>query len=245
MLSFRSLSGLGTFRRIVAITLRSLLILFVTLALAEIRLTQPNDTVTVLFLVDRSLSVPPDYDPDADPDSKEGRIDRRWERVRDFMCKAVEKRGDRHQRDQAGVILFGRRPRLELPPKDVPAFTKIPGPSSIQPPRLTATTPTSPPPSSWPWPLSPREPPSGLSCSVTATRTSAMPRSRPDWPNRTACRSMSFLWRIRAPQRERSPGAERGSAAAHRAGRPLPDQRDRAQLQPAAGEGRRELAHDS
>lgn len=129
LLSFRSLSGLGSFRRITAITLRSLLILFVTLALAEVRLTQPNEHVTVIFLVDRSLSVPPEYDPRADPESKEGRIDYRWERVKKFINEAVEKRGDSHKRDKAAVIVFGRRPRLELPPSDAPRlnFTEISG----------------------------------------------------------------------------------------------------------------------
>src|SRR5262249_8822117 len=120
------LAGLGTFRRILAISLRSLLILCVTLALAEIRLTQPNETVTVLFLVDRSLSVPPEYDPNADPNTKEGRIDYRWERIKKFICDAVEKRGDGHKRDRTGVILFGRRGRLDLPPSDVPSLAKDP-----------------------------------------------------------------------------------------------------------------------
>jgi len=125
-LSFRSLAGLGTFRRIVAITLRSLLILFITLALAEVRLTQPNESVTVLFLIDRSLSVPPEYDPNANPETKEGRIDYRWERIKKFICDAVEKRGDAHKRDRTGVILFGRRARLDLPPSDAPTLSKDP-----------------------------------------------------------------------------------------------------------------------
>ncbi|MBY0523325.1 MAG: VWA domain-containing protein [Gemmataceae bacterium] len=124
MLSFRSLSGLGTFRRWTAIGLRCSLIVFLTLAIAEVRLRQSNESVTVLFLVDRSLSVPPEFDPDADPNSKEGRIDHRWERVKQFITDAVEKRGDAHKRDKFGLIFFGRRPRLELPPSDAPTFTK-------------------------------------------------------------------------------------------------------------------------
>lgn len=128
-LSFRSLAGLGSFRRVCAIGIRCLLILFVTLALAEVRLSQPNETVTVLFLVDRSLSVPPEYDPRADPESKEGKIDYRWERLKKFINEAVEKRGDAHKRDKAGVIVFGTRPRLELPPSDAPRlnFQEISG----------------------------------------------------------------------------------------------------------------------
>lgn len=116
-LSFRSLAGLGSFRRWLAIGLRCLVIALLTLALAEVRLRQQNDSITVLFLVDRSLSVPPEYDPT-------GRIDLRWERVKTFLNDAMEKRGDAHKRDKAGVILFGRRPRLELPASDAPSFTK-------------------------------------------------------------------------------------------------------------------------
>src|SRR5581483_8478302 len=33
-----------------------------------------------------------------------------------------EKRGMAHDRDKAGIIVFGRRPRLELPPSDAPRF---------------------------------------------------------------------------------------------------------------------------
>ena len=34
----------------------------------------------------------------------------------------MEKRGSGHARDRAGLIVFGRRPRLELPPADAPRF---------------------------------------------------------------------------------------------------------------------------
>jgi uncharacterized membrane protein len=103
LLSFRSLAGLGPVRRWVAIGLRSALIVFLVLALAEVRLRHENETVTVLFLVDRSLSMP------EDPDD--------WERVKKFINDSVLLRKD--QRDKAGVIVFGRRPRLELPPSNV------------------------------------------------------------------------------------------------------------------------------
>src|SRR5438128_2534111 len=69
LLSFRSLSGLGPARRWLAIGLRCLLVVLLTLALAEVRLRHQNENVTVLFLVDRSLSVPEDFDPQADPRS--------------------------------------------------------------------------------------------------------------------------------------------------------------------------------
>ncbi len=114
-MSFRSLAGLGPIRRWVAIGLRCLLVLLLTLALAELRLRKPNDTTTVFFLVDRSQSVPQDISPD-DPTL----TDRRWQRIKDFVEKSVFKRGAGHERDQAGVIAFGRRPRIVLPASDVP-----------------------------------------------------------------------------------------------------------------------------
>jgi uncharacterized membrane protein len=119
-LSYRSLAGLGPVRRWIAIGLRCLLVVLLTLALAEVRIRHQNEAMTALFLVDRSLSIPEEYDPEANPDSP--RIDRRWERVEKFINNAVEKRGAEHKYDRAGLILFGRRPRLELPPSNAPLF---------------------------------------------------------------------------------------------------------------------------
>lgn len=121
-LSYRSLAGLGPVRRWVALGLRCSLIILLALALAEIRLRHPNENVTVLFLVDRSLSVPEEHDQTVDPKSPQAKIDQRWERIKKFINEAVEKRGASHDRDRAGVIVFGRRPRLELPPSAVPRF---------------------------------------------------------------------------------------------------------------------------
>ena len=119
-LSFRSLAGLGPVRRWVAIGLRCALILFLTLALAEVHLAHRNETTTVLFVVDRSLSVPQESYLDPSLQTRLG--DHRWDRIRDFINKAVENRGPGHERDKAGLIVFGRRPRLELPPSAVPQF---------------------------------------------------------------------------------------------------------------------------
>jgi uncharacterized membrane protein len=125
LLSFRSLAGLGPVRRWLAIGLRCALVTFLTLALAEVRLRHPNETVTVLFLVDRSSSIP--EEPAKDPTNPSKTIDRRWERIKRFINEAVEKRGPGHADDKAGVIVFGRRPRLELPPSDVKRlnFTEV------------------------------------------------------------------------------------------------------------------------
>src|SRR5579871_1483942 len=120
LLSYRSLAGLGPVRRWVAITLRCALILLLTLALAEVRIRHQNENVTVLFLVDRSLSIPEEFDPEAPTDSP--RVDLRWDRVEKFLNDTVSMRGPEHKYDRAGLILFGRRPRLELPPSNAPLF---------------------------------------------------------------------------------------------------------------------------
>ncbi len=125
--SYRSLAGLGRVRRWVALGLRCALVLFLTLALAEMRIKHQNENVTVLFLVDRSLSVPEEPDPNT-PD-----LDRRWERIKLFINDAVEKRGSGHERDQAGLIVFGKRPKLELPPSDAPRFKLTEVASAIDP----------------------------------------------------------------------------------------------------------------
>jgi uncharacterized membrane protein len=116
--SFRSLTGLGPMRRWLVLGLRCLLVTLVVLALAEMRLQHESDTVTVLFVVDRSLSVPEEIETDAG----DNKVDQRWERIKKFINEAVEKRGPDHKNDQAGVIVFGRQPRLELPPAKVPTL---------------------------------------------------------------------------------------------------------------------------
>jgi Mg-chelatase subunit ChlD len=103
LLSFQSLAGLGPVRRWVAIGLRCALVLFLTLALAEASSTTVPDTTTVIFAVDRSLSV---------PDELQARLEK-------FLNWAVEERGSGRERYKTGVILFARRPRLERAPSDV------------------------------------------------------------------------------------------------------------------------------
>ena len=114
--SRRSLSGLGPTRKWVAISARALVIALLAMALAEPRLRRQSEHVTVLFVVDRSFSVPQDLDP-SKPATEAA--DRRWNKVREFMENAVARRGTDRRHDQAGLILFGKRPRLALPPAAV------------------------------------------------------------------------------------------------------------------------------
>jgi uncharacterized membrane protein len=120
LVSYRSLAGLGPIRRWLAIGLRCALIVFLALALAEVRIRHQHENITVLFVADRSFSIPEEYDQSSVADST--RVDRRWERVERFVNDTVKLRGREHKADLAGLILFGRRPRLELPPSNAQSF---------------------------------------------------------------------------------------------------------------------------
>lgn len=128
--SRRSLSGLGPWRRRIAIGLRGFLVACLVLALAEPRIRRTSENVTTLFVIDRSFSVPPELDanrfgPDGEP------LDARWDRIKQFVDASVRQRSPDHRHDQAGVILFGRRPKLILPPAAVdrlPVDERLAGP---------------------------------------------------------------------------------------------------------------------
>jgi hypothetical protein len=115
-LARHSLSGLGTYRRWVAITTRCGIVALLACALAEPRVNRPSENVAVLFVLDRSQSLPQDIDPAA---ALADQVDRRWLRVRNFVRDAVLLRGVEHTRDKSGVVLFGKRPKLALPPASV------------------------------------------------------------------------------------------------------------------------------
>jgi uncharacterized membrane protein len=108
---WRGLITLGATRRWLVLGLRCGLLLIVILALAETEAQRGSDHITVLFVWDRSLSVPKEF---------HGGIDVREERIRNFINQAVIHRGPARERDKTGLIVFGRYPRLEYPPETVP-----------------------------------------------------------------------------------------------------------------------------
>ncbi len=101
LLSFRSLSALGPVRRILAIAIRIGVVSLIVLALAELQARQRSDDLTTIFLVDNSESIP--------QQSKDY--------VRSYVNQALQAKP---AEDQAGVILFGTEPRIEIPPTPVP-----------------------------------------------------------------------------------------------------------------------------
>jgi hypothetical protein len=112
LISRKSLAGLGPVRRWVAIAARSLMLTCLILALAEPRVRRPSENMTVIFVVDRSASIPRELE-----DTQSGDvIDRRWNRIRQVIEQAVKTRYSINREDQFGVIFFGKRPKLAFPP---------------------------------------------------------------------------------------------------------------------------------
>jgi uncharacterized membrane protein len=109
-----------------ALGLRIVGVALLALALAEPFFARATRAMTVLFVLDRSLSIPQELA--EDPAQPGAKIDLRAERLRKFINDAVQMRGAGHEHDMAGLIVFGRRPRLELPPSDAPRFnlTELP-----------------------------------------------------------------------------------------------------------------------
>jgi len=98
--SLRSLAGLGRVRRVVALALRSLMLLILIAALAEAQLVRSTERLTVIYLLDQSDSIPA--------------------ATRNEMFRYVKESWRRHRQpkreDRAAVIVFGRDPDVEIGP---------------------------------------------------------------------------------------------------------------------------------
>ncbi len=103
LLSYRGLSGLGPFRRLLAIGARVTVVTLVILAVAELKSVWRNDRMATLFLLDVSQSIPRD----------------RQAPMMEFVNRAVE--AHKRQGDMAGVIVFGKSPKVESPATAFPA----------------------------------------------------------------------------------------------------------------------------
>ena len=100
--SFRSLANLGTWRRLVAIGLRTLVIVLFVFALAEAQLLRISKKIAVIYLLDQSESIP---------------LAKR-EAMLDYVAFETAKHRDANRGDYAGVIVFGRDANIEIPPFD-------------------------------------------------------------------------------------------------------------------------------
>jgi uncharacterized membrane protein len=96
--SIKSLAGLGPTRQVLAIVLRSAIVILLAAALAETQFVRFTERLTVLFLIDYSRSMPQDREA--------------W--LRDWVDRLIVKH--KLPNDQAGVIFFAKQPRIEIPP---------------------------------------------------------------------------------------------------------------------------------
>jgi len=99
-LGYRSLSALGRWRQVFVCTLRSLVLLLLVLAAAEMEFVRSNDRVAVVYLLDQSLSVP-----GADRAA-----------MISYVNTVIPEQ--RKPQDLVGAIVFGREPAIEVPPYD-------------------------------------------------------------------------------------------------------------------------------
>ena len=98
--SFRGLAALGPVRRILALGLRTLVLLLFIVALADVHLVRVSDRLTVVYLLDQSQSIP---------------VEDRRAMIHYVNAEILEHRRDD---DRAGVIVFGRDAAIEIPPFD-------------------------------------------------------------------------------------------------------------------------------
>ncbi len=107
-ISARSLAGLGGGRRAIAILLRGTIVTLLVLALADPRFVRRTNSLTTLFLVDASESIP-----------------REWQGpVFEYVNRAI--RDQKRPGDLAGVIAFGKEAKVETPPvPDTPPLNRI------------------------------------------------------------------------------------------------------------------------
>jgi len=109
--SFRSLAGLGPVRRVVALSLRSLLVLLLVAALAGFQFQWASDRLAVLYLLDQSASIP----------------EAQRQSMMEYVVKEVKTHRNRQREDLAGVIVFGRDALIEVPPfdDDIPGIGQV------------------------------------------------------------------------------------------------------------------------
>ncbi len=100
--SFRTLASLGRLRRLIAIGLRTLVVVLFICALAEIQLQRISEKITVIYVLDQSESIPRP----------------KRELMREYVVQQVHEHRDPRREDRAGVIVFGREAAIEVPPYD-------------------------------------------------------------------------------------------------------------------------------
>lgn len=111
--SVGGLSGLGRYRSKVAIALRLALFLLLIAALADLRIVRKSERLCTLFVLDQSQSIPAQKSEDA----------------LESIMTAIRQRP--HDDDLAGLIVFGKEARIEMPPTEYSRQRETPSVGSI------------------------------------------------------------------------------------------------------------------
>lgn len=101
-ISRRSLSGLGPWRRSLAIVFRSLVLLLLIFAIAGVQWIWSSEKLTVIYLLDQSDSIP---------------VAKRQLMLK-YAIESVKSYRNKDRQDRAGLIIFGREASIEIPPLD-------------------------------------------------------------------------------------------------------------------------------
>ena len=104
-IGLKSLSGIGRWRRFFVVALRSLVIVLLVCALADMQYQRRSDRLTVLYVLDQSLSIP----------------ERQRVAMLEYVNASIERQRDARRNDRVGVIVFARNAEVELPPVDFDA----------------------------------------------------------------------------------------------------------------------------
>ena len=99
-MSIKGLSALGRVRRWIVLVLRTTVMLLLILALADVQWVRTSERLTVVYLLDQSLSIP--------AEQRRAMID--------YVNASILEH--REKDDRAGVIVFGRDAAIEIPPFD-------------------------------------------------------------------------------------------------------------------------------
>jgi Mg-chelatase subunit ChlD len=119
-LGHRSLAGLGQWRRGLALGMRSLVALAIVLALADVQHRRRSDQLTVVYLLDQSLSIPAEQ----------------RQAMLPYVAASVERHRQTGRDDRYAVVAFGRDAAVEAPPVDA-GFPPPPRLESVLDPEYT------------------------------------------------------------------------------------------------------------
>ena len=117
-MGFHSLAGLGSWRRLFALLLRSIVVSLLVLALAQTQVRQTTDRLTVIYLLDQSDSIPA----------------ARRDMMLNYVFREVESHRRDGKKDLAGVIVFGGTAKIEAAPFDgkLPLIDRLESSTDLQ-----------------------------------------------------------------------------------------------------------------